>query len=114
MDNFSACFFVFRGFSGTFEPHLNHGGSSGGNVRLSWTSLHRFTYIYTKWLHQCLSVLRGGLEKCFPVGLEILRGIFGDYEVIGNIGLSKLRKGLREVIRKTGFLLREVPEGEDE
>lgn len=43
MDNFSACFFVFRGFSGTFEPHLNHGGSSGGNVRLSWTSLHRFT-----------------------------------------------------------------------
>lgn len=56
----------------------------------------------------------GGPEKCVPVDWEILRGIFGDYGVIGNIGLSKLRKGLREVFREASFLLREVPEGEDE
>ena len=38
-------------------------------------------------------------------------GVNGNF---GSIGLSKLRKGLREVFREAGFLLREVPEGEDE
>lgn len=76
VDNFTAYFFVLRHISVTFEPYLNHGGSSMRDVRPSWTRLHRFTYIYTKWPYQYLKVPCGGSENRVPEANGILRGIF--------------------------------------
>ena len=54
------------------------------------------------------------LKSAFPLAWKFCVAFCGVYGNFGNIGLSKLRKGLREIFRETGFLLREVPEGEDE
>ena len=76
-----------------------------------YIGLRRFTQ------NGCISAFQCCAEVLKSAFLRVWKFCVAFCEVngnFGNIGLSKLRKGLREVIRKTGFLLREVPEGEDE
>ena len=76
-----------------------------------YIGLRRFTQNgYISAFKCCAEVLR----SAFLCGWKFCVAFCGVNGNFGSIGLSKLRKGLREVFRKTGFLLREVPEGEDE
>lgn len=65
---------------------------------------------------------QNGYISAFRCRAEVLKSTFrwvlkfcvafdGVYGNFGNIGLSKLWEGFREVIRKTGILLREMPQG---